>query len=134
MPSNPGWVTSLTPSGPQGSDLLAQERDRSQLPVQTVSEFLFSKQELENKRRILKVLQQDPVFDKAPDNYAGRAERFERALARAKRLRQIKLKHGWTQDDLYTAGGLISDSGAYVLHDGMYHCKCFHLKSMTSLS
>ncbi|KIW02048.1 uncharacterized protein PV09_06550 [Verruconis gallopava] len=120
MPANPAWVKALKPSGPQGSELLAQERNRSQLPVESVSEFLFSKEHLESKRRILKILQEDPVFDKTPDYYAGRAERFERALARAKRLRQLKVKHSWTQDELYLANGLISDSGAYLLHDGMF--------------
>jgi len=120
MPPNPEWVKTLTPSSPQGNDLLAQERNRSQLPVQSVSEFLFSKEHLEDKNRILKLLQRDPVFDKTPDYYAGRSDRFERALARAKRLRQLKAKHGWTQDDLYLAMNLVSDSGAYILHDGMF--------------
>jgi acyl-CoA oxidase len=120
MPTNPDWVKALKPSDPQGNDLLAQERNRSQLPVQSVSEFLFSKEQLEDKRRILKIIQQDPIFDKTPDYYAGRADRFERALARAKRLRQLKVKHSWTQDELYLANGLISDSGAYLLHDGLF--------------
>jgi acyl-CoA oxidase len=120
MRSNPDWVKALTPSSPQGTDLLAQERTRSNLPVQAVSEFLFTKEHLANKRRLLKVLQEDPVFDKSQDYYAGRSDRFERALARAKRLRQLKAKHNWSQDDVWLAGGLISDSGAYLLHDLMF--------------
>jgi acyl-CoA oxidase len=85
-----------------------------------VSEFLFSKEHLEDKRRILKLLEQEAVFDKSPDYYAGRSDRFERALARAKRMRQLKVEHNWSQDDLYLAMNLVSDSGAYILHDGMF--------------
>ena len=120
MRPNPAWVKNLVPSGPQGSELLTQERSRSKIPVETLSEFLFTKEHLEKKRHILGLLQQDPVFDKSRDYYAGRVERFERALARAKKLRQLKREHNWTQDDLFLAGGLISDSGAYVLHDLMF--------------
>lgn len=120
MAPNPDWVKQLKPSGPQGHELLEQERAKSNIPVQKLSEFLFTKEVLERKARVLKVLESEKVFDKSQNYFAGRIDRFETALARAKRLRQLTVKNGWSQDDFRMASDLISEPGPYGLHESMF--------------
>lgn len=120
MPSVPSWVKELTPSGPQGSELLAAEREKSTIPVNQLSEFLFTKAKLERKENILKILESEPVFDKSQNYFSGRVERFERALARAKRLQKIRLENNWSEEDFIMANDLISEPGPYGLHEGMF--------------
>jgi len=120
MAPAPSWVKALKPSGPQGSELLEAERAKSSIPVDQLSEFLFTKEKLQQKDRVLKVLQSEPVFDKSQNYFAGRVEKFERALARAKRLQKLRLQSKWTNDDYHTALELISEPGPYGLHEGMF--------------
>lgn len=120
MSPTPQWVKDLVPSGPQGSELLKAEREKSNVSVDKLSNFLFTKEVLERKQRILEILQADKVFDKSMNYFDGRVDRFKTALGRAKRLRQLEVKHKWTQDDLYTINDLISEPGPYGLHSSMY--------------
>ncbi|KAF2490984.1 acyl-CoA oxidase [Lophium mytilinum] len=120
MTPNPPWVQALKPAGPQGHELLQSERDKSSVPVAKLSEFLFTKEAIERKRRVLKVLESEKVFNKNQNYFAGRVDRFETALARAKRLRQLKVQHGWDQEDSIVANDLISEPGPYGLHESMF--------------
>jgi acyl-CoA oxidase len=120
MPSNPEWVKALKPSGPQGSDLLQQERNKSTLDVGKLAEFLFTKERLERQDRILNILQAEQVFDKSQNYFSGRTSRITRSLARAKRLRQLSVKHGWTQEEYIMANDLISEPTPYGLHASMF--------------
>lgn len=110
----------LTPSGPQGSDLLKQERAQSNIPVEKLSEFLFSKEVLARQERILAILQVEKVFDKSQNYFNGREARFEIALARAKRMRQLAVQHHWSQEDYLMASDLVSEPGPYGLHASMF--------------
>ncbi|KAK7555662.1 acyl-CoA oxidase [Phyllosticta citricarpa] len=120
MTSNPDWVKALKPSGPQGHELLAQERAQSNIPVDKLTQYLFGNDLIERKKRVLKILEQERVFDKTPNYYHGRVDRFEIALARAKRLRQLAVKHGFTDDDSRVANDLISEPTPYALHESMF--------------
>lgn len=120
MTSPPQWVKDLKPSGPQGSELLKQERSKSKVNVDALSNLLFTNEGLQRKRRVLKVLQSEKVFDKSQNYFAGRIDRFETALARAKKLRQLTVRHGWTQEDRIVANELISEPGPYGLHESMF--------------
>lgn len=120
MSSPPQWVKNLKPSGRQGQELLEEERKKSNVNVDQISTFLFTKEGLERKRRILKVLQSEPVFDKSQNYFAGRIDRFETALARAKKLRQLTVRNGWSQEDRIVANDLISEPGPYGLHESMF--------------
>jgi len=119
-PQTPQWVKDLKPSSPQGSELIAAERDKSKISVEQLSNFLFTKEVLERQDRILKILQADKVFDKSQNYFDGRVDRFKTALARAKRLRQLQVKHNWNRDEYMTANELISEPGPYGLHASMY--------------
>ncbi|KAI1422735.1 hypothetical protein F5Y12DRAFT_717078 [Xylaria sp. FL1777] len=119
-PPNPDWVKALKPSGPQGSELLQQERDKSPLNVDQLATFLFTSEVLERNAKILKILQSHDVFDKSQNYFRGRRERLEAALARAKALRQLSIKHGWSQEDYNAANELISEPTPYGLHASMF--------------
>ena len=99
MPSIPAWVENLTPSGPQGSELLAKERASSNIPVDQLSAFLFTQEVLDRRAKILRILENDKVFDKTNNYFDGRIDRFRTALARAKRLQQLKVELKWTEDE-----------------------------------
>ncbi|KAL8953195.1 MAG: hypothetical protein Q9222_000930 [Ikaeria aurantiellina] len=116
----PSWVKELRPSDPQGSDLLQQERDRSNLPIEKLSEFLFTKEVLARQDRILDILTSEKVFDKSQNYFDGRVDRFKTALARQKRLQQISVKHNWSRDEYQMASELISEPGPYGLHVSMF--------------
>ena len=116
----PEWVKKLTPSSPQGSELLREERSKSSLPVEKLSHFLFTSEYLERKARILKVLQAEKVFDKSQNYFQGRSDRFQAALARAKRLQQLTVKNKWSKDEFEMAIELISEPGPYGLHASMF--------------
>jgi hypothetical protein len=120
MSPTPQWVKDLKPAPPQGTDLIKVEREKSKISVERLSNFLFTKEVLERQQRILDILQADKVFDKSHNYFDGRVDRFKTALARAKRLRQLQVKHNWDRDEYMTANELISEPGPYGLHASMY--------------
>lgn len=120
MSPTPQWVKHLKPSPPQGTDLLAAEREKSKVAVEKLSEFLFTKEVLERQDRILKILQAEKVFDKSQNYFDGRVDRFKASLARAKRLRQLQVKHNWDREEYMCANELISEPTPYGLHASMY--------------
>lgn len=120
MSPPPQWVRDLKPSEPQGSALITAEREKSKLSVDKLSNFLFTKEVLERQDRILKILEAEKVFDKSQNYFDGRVDKFKTALARAKRLRQLQVKHNWDQADYVCANELVSEPGPYGLHASMY--------------
>ncbi|KAL9625803.1 MAG: hypothetical protein Q9160_000123 [Pyrenula sp. 1 TL-2023] len=120
MVPTPEWVKALRPSDPQGSVLLQEERRKSNLNVDQLSEFLFTKEALDRRERILKILQSNAVFDKTNNYFDGRVDRLQRAMARAKRLRQLSVDHAWSEEEYMTANELISEPTPYGLHEHMY--------------
>jgi acyl-CoA oxidase len=131
MAPTPSWVKDLKPAGPQGTELLSQERAKSNVNVKALSTFLHTQEGIDRKRTILKILQQEKVFDKSQNYFAGRIDRFETALARAKRLRQLQVKHSWTDTDKQVANELISEPGPYGLHESMFLvCLCVEIKRL----
>lgn len=120
MAPPPDWVAKLTPSGPQGSELLATERAKSNVNIDRLSNFMFGKEALERQARLLAILQKEKVFDKSNNYFLGRVEKFPVALARAKRMRQLQVKHNWDSEELKVVDGLISEPGPYGLHASMF--------------
>lgn len=116
----PQWVSKLRPSDPQGSELLKQERAQSNIPVEKLSEFLFTRQVLDRQERVLRILTAEKTFDKSQNYFDGRVERFQTALARQKRLQQLSVKHSWSKDEYLMASELISEPGPYGLHVSMF--------------
>jgi acyl-CoA oxidase len=120
MPPNPDWVKALKPSGPQGSELLEQERAKSNLNVDQLADFMFTRETLDRRNKILNILQNEPVFDKSQNYFKGRNTRIETSLARGKRLHQLANQHKWTEIERITANDLMSEPTPYGLHEGMF--------------
>ncbi|GFF24154.1 putative peroxisomal acyl-coenzyme A oxidase 1.2 [Aspergillus udagawae] len=121
MPSPPPeWVKALTPSSPQGTDLLKQERAQSNVEVDKLAEFLHTKAFLEKQQRFLELLSSEKVFDKSQMHAQGRTERIQRALAKGKRLQQLKEKYNWSTEDFHFASEMIGEPTPYGLHASMF--------------
>lgn len=120
MSPNPDWVKELQVAAPKGSELLKQERAQSNIDVDQLSNYLFGKQALETRDRILNILVNDPVFDKSQNYFQGREDRIEASLAKAKRLRQLQIQHNWSYDEYAVANDLISEPTPYGLHASMF--------------
>ena len=125
MSPMPQWVKALKPASPQGTDLLHAERAKSNINVEKLSNYLFTKEVLERKARILGILEAEKVFNKSQNYFDGRVEKFQTALARAKKLRQLQVKHKWNTDEFTVANELLSEPGPYGLHASMF--LVFHL-------
>lgn len=119
-PPTPSWVKALKPSGTPGSELIEAERAKSNLNVDQLSSFMFTNEALERNARILKILEKDQIFDKSQNYFRGRMERIEAALARGKRLRQLSVKHNWSQEEYQVANELIGEPTPYGLHASMF--------------
>lgn len=120
---NPDWVKALKPAT-DGAALLKKERAKSDLPVNQVTTFLFDEEFLETRTKILAMLEKEAVFDKAPNYYAGRIQRFENALARAKRLRLLATDHDWSLEEHNIAVDLLGEPIPYMLHGTMFLVRC----------
>ena len=130
----PPWVKKLTPSGPQGSELLEQERAQSNVHVTRLSEFLFTKEVLARQERVMNILKAEKVFNKSQNYFDGREARFQTALARAKRMRQLAVQYRWSQDEYMMASELISEPGPYGLHASMFLVRLHHYVLMCYVS
>lgn len=121
MPSPPpDWVKALSPAGPQGSELLAQERASSNINVEKLSELLHTKEFLQRQKQLVELLQPEKVFDKSQNHTLGRVERLQRSLAKAKRLQQLAEQHQWSMEELHAANELIGEPTPYGLHASMF--------------
>jgi acyl-CoA oxidase len=133
MSPTPAWVKQLKPSGAQGHELLAEERANSNVPVKELEELLHTRDVIERKQKILTILKAEKVFDKSQNYFMGRTDRFERALAREKRLRILKKQHKWSLEEFRTATELVGEPGPYGLHDSMFKVR-FSTSSPRSMS
>lgn len=120
MHSAPDWVKALKPASPQGSELLRQEREQSNVAVAKLGELLHTKEVLDRQKRMLELLQHDEVFDKSQNHSLGRVERLQRSLAKAKRLQLLAAQHKWSMEELHMANDLIGEPTPYGLHATMF--------------
>ncbi|KAL1797522.1 hypothetical protein ACET3X_004128 [Alternaria dauci] len=120
MKPTPDWVKQLKPSGVQGHELLKAERANSNVPVKELEVLLHTQDVIDRRNKILDILKSEKVFDKSQNYFMGRIDRFERALAREKKLRLLKMQHNWSYDEFYTATDLVGEPGPYALHDTMF--------------
>ncbi|CAN9409996.1 unnamed protein product [Alternaria alternata] len=120
MKPTPDWVKQLKPSGVQGHELLKAERANSNVPVQELEVLLHTQDVIDRRNKILDILKSEKVFDKSQNYFMGRIDRFERALAREKRLRILKKQHNWSFEEFRAATELVGEPGPYGLHDSMF--------------
>ncbi|CRG87873.1 acyl-CoA oxidase [Talaromyces islandicus] len=121
MPSPPpAWVQALKPSGPQGSELLAKEREQSNVAVNALAELLHTKKTLERQKELVQVLQSEKVFDKSQSQSLGRVDRLQSALRKGKRLQQLSVERKWSLEEYHAAAGLLGEPTPYALHASMF--------------
>jgi acyl-CoA oxidase len=117
----PDFTDKLRPSQPNGPTTLARERGQSNITVDELGKHLLpADQFLERQARILPLLQQEPFFSKEKQQSLSRPERFKLGLARAKLLRRMSDKHGWSHEDYKMAEYLVDDVSPYFLHMEMF--------------
>ncbi|KAI2443351.1 hypothetical protein LOY86_002974 [Ophidiomyces ophidiicola] len=114
------WVKKLKPSGPQGSELLEQERAKSKLSVDKLAELIHTKETLQKQARLLSIMENEPAFDKSQNHSLGRVERLKKSLGKAKRLQNLRTQHGWSQDEFMMANDLLGEPTPYGLHASMF--------------
>lgn len=96
----PDFTDLLKPANPQGFDTLRKERAQSTIPVQELANHLLSEDGfLERQRRILPLLENDPLFCKEKQQNLSRPERYHLGLARAKKLRRMTDRLNWDYED-----------------------------------
>lgn len=120
MPSNPDWVKRLQPAAPQGTDILSSERAKSNINVDQLAEFLFSRKTLQQRDNLVKILSSEAVFDKSKNYFQAREDRILTSLARGKRLQQLTEKHKWTNEEFEHAIQLISEASPLAMHYKMF--------------
>ncbi|KAL2368794.1 hypothetical protein BDBG_16110 [Blastomyces gilchristii SLH14081] len=107
MTDKDDFSAALNPAAPDGATILANERARSSIPVEKFSRYLLTSKYIEQQNRILKA------------NLA-RPDLYKLALARAKRIRQLKDKVGWDDDEYQMAATLCDDVLPYYLHTAIF--------------
>ncbi|EDN10338.1 predicted protein [Histoplasma mississippiense (nom. inval.)] len=120
MPPVPDWVKALKPTSPQGSELLQQERDSSNVSVDKLAELIHTKDVLDRQQKILAIMEKEKVFDKSQILSMGRVERLTESLGKAKRIQHLRKQHKWTDDEFIMANDLLSEPTPYALHASMF--------------
>ncbi|KAL2783055.1 hypothetical protein BJX66DRAFT_345288 [Aspergillus keveii] len=111
----------LRPADPQGPDILAQERRRSNINVSQLAQHLFQRDQfLERQKKILKVIQNRSYFSKKNQLNLARPDRYHLSLARSKELRRLALQYNWDAEDYRVASYLVGEVSPYALHTLMF--------------
>jgi acyl-CoA oxidase len=111
----------LKPADPQGPDILANERGRSDINVQQLAQHLLHRGDfLQRQSRILPILEKRPVFSKKNQLNLARPHRYHLALARSKELRRLSLQYDWSLEDYRIAQYLVGEVSPYALHTVMF--------------
>ena len=89
---------------PEGVARLRHEREQASFDTEALHVVLSGGAEnLAVWNAVRRVMNGEPLFDKAMDPYRSRTERHVRALAKARRLRELRREHGWGSDDFWNA-------------------------------
>lgn len=100
MPAD--FTDRLRPAKPTGTDTLAKERAGSSLPVDQLAQHLLDGDGsgfLQRQARVLQVLKGEKLFSKDQQQNLSRPDRFKLGLARAKLIKRLQIKLGWSEED-----------------------------------
>lgn len=120
MSQSNSWVDRLTPASPDGPSSLAAERAGSNVDVDVLSEHLMGKKYLEQRERIVAILESEKLFSKDQIPNLSRPERYVVALARGKRMRQLQDEHKWSDEEHEIAKMLTDEMSPYQLNNTMF--------------
>jgi acyl-CoA oxidase len=74
---------------PSGSAILERERAKASFDSDQLARYIHGDKDLERQAGLLKILENEPLFDKADVYYQGRDAKFRASLAKAKRMVQV---------------------------------------------
>ncbi|TKA58712.1 hypothetical protein B0A55_11999 [Friedmanniomyces simplex] len=115
------FTDDLKPAGPTGPDVLAKERNQSDVPIDELARHLLGRNDfLARQDRVLRVLENEPLFDKSKQMNLSRPDRYHLGLARAKKLRRLADQHGWDDEDHSMGQYLCDDVSPYMVHYAMF--------------
>lgn len=115
------FTDKLRPAAPDGPQVLAAERSRSDLNVERLAQHLLSRSDfLERQRRMVPILQSHAVFSKKNQLNLARPDRYHLGLARAKTLRRLSVKHRWSNEDFKMAEYLVDEMSPFHLQHTMF--------------
>ncbi|KAF9102499.1 Peroxisomal acyl-coenzyme A oxidase 1 [Mortierella sp. AM989] len=98
---------------------LASERALVSFSVESLSQFLYG-QDLEKKRHLRALIEQEPVFSNADKPFISRERQYVRSLEKLEKLVDLKRKHNWSWDDLLLAMSLTGDFSSQFLHEALF--------------
>ncbi|KJX95356.1 acyl-CoA oxidase like protein [Zymoseptoria brevis] len=117
----PDFSDNLKPASPTGPEILSQEREHSNVPVDELAQHLLSRNDfLKRQERIIPILEKERVFSKAKQQNLSRPDRYQLGLARAKQLRRLADKHSWDEEDQSMSKYLVDDVSPFMVHDSMF--------------
>lgn len=115
------FTSKLKPASPDGPEILAKERSRSNINVESLAQHLLSRENfLETQKNVLSVLESHDVFSKKNQLNLARPDRYHLGLARAKALRRLSIKHGWDREHYKMADYLVDEMSPYHLQATMF--------------
>ncbi|TEB33934.1 acyl-CoA oxidase [Coprinellus micaceus] len=114
----------MAPAGPpyDVNEQTGKDMDRARaatsIMVEEVRNYLYnSAEEWTKRRKILEVLEKDPVFDKSQREFMSRTERYTRGMALTNRVYELEEQHGWTQRDTSMAIAALDEQLPIGLHN-----------------
>lgn len=115
------FTIKLKPAEPQGRDILATERARSNVNVQQLAHHLLHRDRfLARQERVLAIVEKNPLFSKITNLNLSRPERYHVGLARAKEVRRLARRERWSTEDYTMANYLLDEVSPYSLSDSMF--------------
>lgn len=120
MAEKTDWTAALKPASPDGATIIAQERARSSIAVDQLADYLLTPEFLKRQNLVLEVLLKEPVFGKTNQANLSRPDRYKLGLARGKKIRQLKDRLRWDNEDYNMACYLCDDVLPYHLHTAMF--------------
>ncbi|KAF7307878.1 Acyl-coenzyme A oxidase [Mycena kentingensis (nom. inval.)] len=97
---------------------MAAARAATSIDVGAVRGFLHNGAGQWSKReKIVRILENDPVFDKSKRLFMTRKELYIRGQAMTKRLLELQDAHGWSKEELNSTLGILDDGLSIGLHN-----------------
>lgn len=74
----PDFSDNLKPASPTGPEILSKERGQSDVPIDELSQHLLSRNDfLSRQKRVLPIVEKDPLFKKVKQLNLSRPERYQ---------------------------------------------------------
>ncbi|THH02333.1 hypothetical protein EW026_g479 [Hermanssonia centrifuga] len=98
---------------------LDMRRARSQMDVDVaiVRDFLYGNREKwEEHSELVKIMCEDPTFDKSQRLYMSRSGRYNNGLRMMNRIHELQDEYGWSSHQMTKAASLMDEPTGFHLH------------------